>query len=70
MPPYKPMKRRDYEKWIRQFGWSLTKSSWDWTLRNADNARLCTVKVTHPGGEIPPYDVRKTEKLLQEEGLI
>jgi hypothetical protein len=37
-----PMKRRDYEKWIRKHGWTLEKSGIDWTLVDSANTRICT----------------------------
>lgn len=70
MPPFKPMKRRDYERWIREYGWYLTKGGWDWQLNSENHANLCTIKITHPGAEIPAGDVKKTEKLLKREGLV
>ncbi len=30
--PYHPMKRRDFEKKIRELGWHLEKGSIDWKL--------------------------------------
>jgi hypothetical protein len=64
-----PMKRRDYEKWIRKHGWTLEKSGIDWTLVDSANTRICTIKITHPGGEIPKRDVHKTKIKLKEQGF-
>lgn len=63
------MKRRDYEKWIRQYGWYLSKGSIDWILRNEKGERLCTIKITHPGGEVPKHHVHLTKTKLKEQGL-
>lgn len=64
-----PLKRRDYERWLKQYGWYLTKASIDCTLHDEQHYRVCTIKITHPGGEIPKADVHKTKKHLKERGL-
>ncbi len=71
MPAFKPMKRRDYESWIKVFGWRLVKAgSGDYRLVNESGKVLKPfIKVTHPGGEIPPVFVKETERLLKLEGL-
>ena len=70
-PPFKPMKRRDYEHWIGAFGWSLVKTKRDWKLLDSSGGlQIKFIKVTHPGGEIPAYFVKETEKALNEAGLI
>jgi hypothetical protein len=66
----KPIKRRDYDRWIRRFGWSLVKGGIDWNLLDAEGNWVCTVKVTHPGGEVPGYHVQLTTRKLKERGFI
>lgn len=70
MPPYKPKKRRTFEREIKAHGWSLQKASIDWSLRDENGKHICTIKITHPGGEIPAHDVRKAEKHLKDRGLM
>lgn len=54
--PSKPMKARDYKKWIAQYGWSLKKGSIDWKLYDEqDHLQVLAIKITHPGKEVPPY---------------
>jgi hypothetical protein len=66
---FKPMKRRDYERWIRQYGWYLRKTGTDWTLFDADGkVQLLNVIVTHPGQEIIPMSVKKTKEALKNSG--
>lgn len=65
---FKPMKRRDYERWIHQFGWSLQKSGFDWSLIDEQGYKVCTIRITHPGNEVVPGSVKKTEKHLKERG--
>jgi hypothetical protein len=70
MPPFKPMKRRDYERWIAQYGWSLLKAGMDWKLIDeSGNLRVRNIIVTHPGGEVIPLSVKKTQKALEDAGL-
>lgn len=63
------MKRRDYEKWIRQHGWFLEKGGMDWKLKDAEGVFVCNIKITHPGGEVPKFHVALTRKTLKERGL-
>lgn len=67
--PFKPLKRRVYEKWISSFGWSLQKGSIDWNLLDESGNWVCSIKITHPGNEIPPRHVVLTEKRLKERGF-
>ncbi len=67
--PFKPMKRRDYERWIKLFNWSLEKGSIDSNLYDQEGQWVCTIKMTHPGGEVPAPYVEKTRKKLKERGF-
>jgi len=68
---FKPMKRRDYERWIASFGWKLVKSKNDWRLINQQGqSELLFIKITHPGGEIPALFVKKTQMALEKAGLL
>ena len=68
---YKPIKLRDYLKWIKKFGWSLHKGSIDWNLFDQNGNRVCTIKIQHPGPkEVVAPSVQKTEQKLKERGLL
>lgn len=63
------MKRRDYNRWINQYGWSLVKGSVDWKLLDEQGkVRKPNIIVTHQG-EVIPKHVNDTQKLLQMEDL-
>jgi len=69
--PFRPRKRRDYERWIREYGWRLEKAGKDWKL--VDGKGVTQVKniiITHPGGEVIPLSIKKTEQALKDEGLL
>jgi len=67
--PFKPMKKRDYLKWIGKYGWTLKKGSVDWKLVDSQGkVRKPNIIVTH-NGEVIPKHVGDTKKLLQMEGL-
>jgi hypothetical protein len=68
--PFKPMKKRDYLRWIGKYGWRLEKAGIDWKL--VDQSGLTKVRniiVTHPGGEVIPASVKKTRAALKLAGL-
>ncbi len=68
--PYKPMKLRDYLRWIGQYGWRLEKGSVDWKLLNADGKVIKpNIIVAHPGNLVIPKHVQDTRKLMKLEGL-
>jgi hypothetical protein len=68
---YKPIKLRDYLRWIRRFGWSLHKGKIDWNLRDERNIYVCSIIVKHPGArEVVTQSVQKTERELRARGLI
>ncbi|MBK8190932.1 MAG: hypothetical protein IPK79_10840 [Vampirovibrionales bacterium] len=68
--PFKPMKLRDYLRWIGQYGWSLKKSGVDWSLINAEGRRvILNIIVTHPGREVIPASVKRTSQALEAEGF-
>jgi hypothetical protein len=71
LPPFKPMKRKSYEAWIHQYGWSLQKGSIDWVLFDAEGkTQVLQIKENHPGPkEITANSVKKTRKALQKAGL-
>lgn len=55
--PFAPIKRRDFEKIIREFGWYLEKGSIDWKLYDENASFLCAIKITHPGNEVIPMHI-------------
>jgi len=64
--PYKPMKLRDYLRWIHRYGWSLEKGHVDWKLLDAQGrVLLINVIVTHPGKEVIAKHVNATRKLIE-----
>jgi hypothetical protein len=67
--PFKPMKRRDFERWIQGFGWTLSKASIDWSLNDAEGRWVCTIKISHPGNEVVASSAQKATKKLKERGL-
>ena len=68
---FKPMKRREYERWIARFGWKLVKAGMDWKVIDADgHIVILNVIITHPGGEIPPISIQKTKRALKERGFL
>ena len=68
--PFSPMKRRDFEKIIRELGWYLEKGSIDWKLYDENTNFICAIKITHPGNEIIPMHIHKVQKMCKERGLI
>ena len=64
---FKPMKLRDYERWIRKYGCSLRKAgSGDYSLINPEGKVIILfVKVIHPGNEVAPDYVKRTRKILE-----
>lgn len=68
--PFNPIKRRDFEKRIREFGWYLEKGSIDWKLYDENKKFICAIKITHPGNESIPMHINKVKKLCKERGLI
>jgi hypothetical protein len=69
MPPYKPMKTKQYDEWIGQYGWSYKKAGTDYDLLNQNGVRICTINFVHGRKEIPAFYVKKTEKALKDRGL-
>jgi hypothetical protein len=70
MPPFKPMKLRDYERWIARHGWTLKKGSIDWSLLDqSGKMAVRQIKVTHPGREVDAHSVKKTEKALKAASI-
>ncbi len=68
---YKPLKLRDYQRWIRQYGWSLRKGSIDWNLFDQNGNFVCYIKIQHPGPkEVVADSVKRTEKELKARNLI
>jgi hypothetical protein len=65
--PFKPMKRREFERWIREYGWSLVKAGMDWKLVDEDGHVIKPfIKITHPGGEVVASHVNEVSKLLTQ----
>ena len=55
---------------IAQYGWYLEKSGKDWKLKNAEGGtEILFIKITHPGGEVPHFCVKATQKALKEAKL-
>ena len=70
MPLFKPMKLRDYGRWIAEYGWTLKKGSIDWSLLDEfGKMAVRQIKVTHPGREVDAHSVKKTDKALKAAGL-
>lgn len=68
---YKPLKLSQYLKWIRRYGWSLSKGKIDWILQDEHDKLVCTIIIQHPGPkEVIAHSVRKTWQKLKERGLI
>ncbi len=68
---YKPIKLRDYQKWIKQYDWSLHKAKIDWNLYDQKNKFVCYIKVRHPGPkEVVADSVKRTERALKSKGLL
>ena len=63
---YKPMEERDYRRFIKIVGWSLSKAGIDYNLLDDKGNYVCSIKITHgkntKGGEIIAHCVKKTEK--------
>jgi hypothetical protein len=69
--PFKPIKRRNYEKELKKYGWSIRKSSIDWDLIDENgNKTGISIKITHPGAEVSATSVQKTHKKLTERGKL
>ena len=65
------MKLRDYQAWLGQYGWYLEKAGKDWKLYTADGRLMVrNIIVTHPGKEVIPISIKKTQIALQIEGLV
>ncbi len=68
---FKPLKLYKYQKWIRQYGWSLRKGAIDWNLLDHNGNFVCYIKVQHPGPkEVVATSVHRTELHLKERGLL
>lgn len=69
MSPFKPMKRKDYERWIKTYGWRIEKTGNDWkVVDKKGHPVILFLKITHPGGDVIPAHVNKTQKLIDEIG--
>lgn len=68
---FKPMKKREYQRWIGQYGWSLEKAGMDWKLCNEHgNLVVRNIIIPHPpGSEIAAISVKKTQQALKAAGL-
>jgi hypothetical protein len=67
----KPLKLHKYQKWIRQYGWSLYKGGIDWNLFDQNGNYVCSIKIQHPGPkEVIAPCVNRTEKELKRRGLL
>jgi len=65
--PFKPMKRKAYERLIREQGWRLVKGSVDWKLVDEQgNVRIPNIIITHPGNEVVAISVKKTLEVLPQ----
>lgn len=65
--PFKPMKKRDYLRWVGAYGWKLEKAGMDWKLVDEhDKTVIRNIIITHPGGEVIPLSVKKTTQALKE----
>jgi hypothetical protein len=65
--PFKPMKRKAYERLIRKQGWRLVKGSVDWKLVDEQgNVRIPNIIITHPGNEVVAISVKKTLEVLPQ----
>jgi hypothetical protein len=68
---YKPLKLKQYLKWIGQVNWSLTKGKIDWLLLDENGNFICTIKIQHPETkDVVAHSVKKTEERMRERGLI
>lgn len=68
--PYKPMTKREFEKCIHAVGWTLEKGSIDWKLYDEEHKFVCTIKITHPGGEVIAMHVNRVKKEFDSRGLL
>ena len=67
MPPYKPIKLRDYKTWIRRYGWVLEKGGIDWMVVDSTGKVIIkNIIVTHPGKEVTAFCVQKTDRIMKE----
>ncbi|HEY9685424.1 MAG TPA: hypothetical protein V6C52_00465 [Coleofasciculaceae cyanobacterium] len=68
--PFKPMKLKDYLRWIHKYGWSIEKGSIDHKLYNQYGQYVTQIKIKHPpGNEVHPDSVKKTQQELKRAGL-
>lgn len=70
--PYKPLPKKEYERYIKLLGWRLEKGGIDYNLYDENGQFVCSVKITHgihtKSNEIPAGIVRKTEVKVKERG--
>lgn len=68
MSPYKPVKKKDFDRELKKAGYKLKRSgAGDWILVD-DNGNIIKpfVKVTHPGDEVIAEHVNEIRKLIKE----
>ena len=68
---YKPLKEKDYRKYLKMIGWELEKGHIDYKLLDEKGQFLCTIKIAHSkNGEkgVIPDSVKKTEKEFAKKG--
>lgn len=64
---FKPMKKRDYIRWIKPLGWQLKKAGTDWKLVDQEGKTIIrNIIIPHPpGDEISNISVQKTENMMK-----
>ena len=67
MPPFKPMRTKEYDEWIGQYGWSYEKAGTDYDLLNKEGKRVCTINFLHGRKEILLSMSRRPKKPLKIE---
>lgn len=69
---YKPLKEKEYRKYLKMAGWCLVKGSIDYKLLDESEKYVCTIKIAHSkNGEkgVVPDSVNKTKKEFELRGL-
>lgn len=69
--PYKPLPRKQFEKYIKFLGWKLEKGSIDWNLYNERGNFICSIIISHGNTktEVVASSVKKVEKFVLDKGL-
>jgi hypothetical protein len=68
---HKPLKEKEYRKYLKMVGWELEKGHIDYKLRNEKGLFLCTIKIAHSkNGEkgVVADSVKKTMKEFKNRG--